>query len=101
MKAGDTIYLKPIGNQARRSKEIRTVEIDTIGRKYFTVKPGFYGKFEVENLQQHSIYSSDWQAYLSEQDILDEKELSEKRKLIKEYPFSLEQCRAILELIKC
>lgn len=100
MKIGETIYLKPIGNAARRSSQIREAIIETVGRKYFTVKPDIYGKFDISTMKQVSFYDPEWQGYLHKQDILDEKELADKRKLIKEYSFNLDQCREILKLIE-
>lgn len=43
MKIGQTVYLKPTGNAARRSSEIKEAVISKVGSKYFEVEP--YGRF--------------------------------------------------------
>ena len=65
MKIGDKIYLEPKSNAARYSKEVKTVTIKSIGRKYFEVNE-MYGRFFIETLEMDGgQYTSDWQGYLS------------------------------------
>lgn len=75
---GDKIWLKPDGNQARRSKEIREYEIKKVGRKYYEVWDGEFDgstiKFTIEGNSQVTEYTADWEVYFSKQEILDEEE---------------------------
>ena len=79
-QVGDTVYLKPINNQMRRSSEIMEREVKRVGRKYFYVaesKGPFHMeiKINIETMQEdQGGYSGDWQAYYSLQEIEDEKE---------------------------
>ena len=41
MEIGQTIYLKPLGNQVRYSKDIIRAKITKIGRKYFSIITDF------------------------------------------------------------
>lgn len=86
LKVGQTVYLKPQGNTARRLRTIEDIlgkviesKITKIGKKYFYVKSRFDThpdmKIDKETMNEHSNYCSDWKAYLSKQDILDEFEI--------------------------
>lgn len=74
IKIGQKIFLKPINNAARRgvNVEIREAEVAKVGRKYFELKEGYYGKFHIENLTQVSDYTPSYQGYFSKQDIEEE-----------------------------
>lgn len=75
MKIGQTVYLKPIGNNSRYSQELIKVEIDKIGRKYFEVNIKHYGRFFIETMiQDCGDYISGYKCYLSLQEIKDEEE---------------------------
>ncbi|CAI6273794.1 hypothetical protein NRS6186_11415 [Bacillus subtilis] len=86
IKVGSTVYLKPIYNAARYGrKDILEKIVLKKGRKYFYV--GNTGetetrrmfKFSLEDMREVAEYSSDWELYLSKQEIIDEEE---KEKLI-------------------
>lgn len=78
LKVGMTVYLKAVGNNARRNKEVHIVEetVVKVGRKYFQVGDGHRPwKFLIEDLTQETGgYVADWELYFSRQDILDEEE---------------------------
>jgi len=105
MKIGDKIYLRPMGNAARRDTDrIEETTIKSIGRKYFTAEDR-YGRFHLDSfIQDCGQYSANYKAYLNKQDLLDE---NEKRKLtdtISGYfrfapKLSLDQLRKINEII--
>src|SRR5687768_12823963 len=77
MKVGQTVYLRPQNNAARRSSEIKEAVITKVGRKYFEVEPKWYGRFKVDTMYQDAgHYTPDYQAYLSMEEIEEEKELS-------------------------
>ncbi|WP_081390270.1 beta barrel domain-containing protein [Paenibacillus odorifer] len=112
MKTGDTVYLKAIGNEGRRHKEVHVVEykIGKIGRKYFEVYKEDYEsytiKFRIESNRQHTDYSPDWELYFSMQEVLD-KEESERlsRKLGEKFgsygrvDLTLDQLRRISQIV--
>lgn len=50
MKVGQKIYLKPIGNRARYSQEIKEVRVSKVGRKYFELEESHYGRFFIETV---------------------------------------------------
>ena len=77
-EVGQSIYLKPVGNDFRNQTiDVNSVEkckIAKIGRKYFYVDCG-YGdqiKFTLDDMREFSEYSASWEAYHSLQDIFDE-----------------------------
>lgn len=83
-QVGETVYLKPINNQARRASEVMACEVRRVGRKYFYVnklagaKPPFYTeiKIDIETMQEdRGAYLGDRKAYFSLQEIEDEKEV--------------------------
>ena len=82
-QVGDTVYLKPINNELRRSTEVLTRTVKKIGRKYFDVWDGsnihtIHQFFIDTMLENERGYLADWQAYYSLQEIEDEQEKSEK-----------------------
>lgn len=75
MEVGQKIYLEPIGNNARYSKEIKESRISKIGRKYFELEEKYYGRFFIDSMSQDcGQYMSGYNAYLSIQEIEDKKE---------------------------
>ena len=103
MKEGDIIYLKPIGNAARWSEQIQEATITKVAKKYFYVQPSFYGRFYIDSMaQDNGEYISNYEAYLSMQDIADEKELNENLRWIEKYyhAASLSDSRKIIEILK-
>lgn len=116
LMVGQKVYLKPVNNRSRYIEDsiinhIKEYEIKKVGRKYFEVweKDKGYSteKFHIEDLRQHTVYSPDWELYLSRQDILDEMEnleiVGRIRTAIGNYGFSdlpLEKLRKIIEIIE-
>lgn len=75
MEVGQKVYLEPIGNKARYSKEIKESRISKIGRKYFELEDKYYGRFFIDSMSQDGRqYISGYNAYLSMQEIEDKKE---------------------------
>ena len=78
MQVGDSVYLKPTNNAARRTSEIREWKIKSVGRKYFEAWDGKRNssvmKFHIDGLKQVTNYAPDWVVYFSKQEILDERE---------------------------
>ena len=71
---GQTLFLMPLGNQARRSKKLQPVKVFSVGSKYFKVKNEQYGwvvSFHIGNWREVTNYSANWQAFESEQEIID------------------------------
>ena len=100
---GTKVYLKPVGNRARDSEEIRECEINKIGNKYFEVGTL---KFYIENCQQVTDYMANWELYFFIQDIADEEECKKLgkdiRKVFDSYgkvSLSLDTLRKISKLI--
>lgn len=107
MKIGQTIYLKPIGNAKRHSKDIKEAKISKIGRKYFNVEPSYYGRFFIDSMYQDcGEYISDYKAYLSKQEIEEEEEANllylKIKKQFESYgnPFTLNQLKKLDDFIK-
>ena len=85
-QVGDTVYLKPINNQGRRSNGILERQVTRVGRKYFYVadlseeKRSFRSeiKINIETMEEDQDYRlGEWKAYYSLQDIEDERECAE------------------------
>lgn len=75
MKVGQIIYLEPINNNARYSKEVEKCKISKIGRKYFELEKKQYGRFFIDSMTQDcGDYVSGYNAYFSLQEIEDKKE---------------------------
>lgn len=107
---GNTVFLKPLYNKARYSSDIEKGVITKIGRKYFEVSTyddmSFPIKFIIETMLQQTDYSPNWKVYLSEQEILDEKESQNLIMSITKYvglhgekSLSLDQLRRIYNII--
>lgn len=114
MNIGDPVYLKPVGNRARRMNKREQLEavkqstIAHIGRKYITLSDAWYGKFEIESRLQHTQYTSDWMFYLSMDELNRELEMLAMWDEIKTYfynapydrsPLTLEQAKQIHDII--
>lgn len=110
---GDTVYLKAVGNNARRDKEARIAEfqIKKIGKKYLEVWKSdmeyYTVKFNMEDdFREATNYSPNWKLYFSKQEILDEEEAlkitEEIRKVFNRFGrvnLSLDQLRKIKDII--
>jgi hypothetical protein len=83
LSVGLKVYLKPVNNAARYGdKELREQVIKKIGKKYFFVgteesnNERFWHKFDIEELNEVTNYSADWQFYFTKQDYLDDIEFN-------------------------
>ena len=112
LNVGVEVFLKPIGNAARYNKGVVETKITKVARKYFHVE-NFSGvfsntKFEIESGCDYcGDYSSNWKAYLSKKELIDEKIISELHKIIRSEfsgyrntKLSLEQLERINDIIK-
>jgi hypothetical protein len=73
IEVGMTVYLKPIGNAARRGTAIIETTVTKVGRKYFEVEQSWTGRFFIETMYQDGRgYISDYHAYLSVKEIEDD-----------------------------
>ena len=102
---GQTVYLEPRGNAARRSKEIQQAVVSKVGRKYFTVEDGrqFHLDSGVHNAGQ---FTGEWKAYESLEEI-ENKRLANSLhdKIKKEFSahqakHSLSDLKAVAEILK-
>jgi hypothetical protein len=85
MEVGQKIYLKPIGNAARRSTDIIETTVTKVGRKYFEVEYRPCNRLSIEYLaEDNGQYISNYQGYLSMQEIEDEREAYQLHRLIKQ-----------------
>ena len=104
---GQALYLRPIGNEARYNREIRTCTVSAVGRKYFQVQELPRIRFHIDGLRHDGgQYISNWQAYESMQEIDDEKECSALRDTVSDAcgytrisRLSLGQLRKIAEIV--
>ena len=108
MEVGQKIYLKPIGNKARYSQEIKEVTIGKVGKKYFELEENHYGRFFIDTMSQDcGQYISGYTCYLSLQDIEDEKEalrlLTEIKKVFSGFntDLPLSKLKEIDRIINC
>ena len=108
MEVGQKIYLKPIGNQARYSQEIKEVRVGKVGRKYFELEDKHYGRFFIETMNQDcGQYISGYTCYLSMQEIEDEKQaielLTEIKKVFSGFStdLPLSKLKEIHRIINC
>ena len=107
IKPGMEIYLEPIGNAARRSKDLITTKIEKVGRKYFTTKLGYHGKFFIDTLLQDAGgYTANYKAWLSKDDFFKKQEFeSLKDQITSQFTnwrspkLSIEDCYQILAII--
>lgn len=109
MEVGQKVYLKPVGNQTRYSKEIKETRISKVGRKYFELEESYYGRFFIKTMNQDcGQYISGYTCYLSLQEIEDEKEAlklyTEIKKVFSGFSntdLSLSQLKEINRIINC
>lgn len=106
LQVGMTVYLRPMLNAARRTKEIQECEITKIRNKYFDVQRkdgGLTVTFIVETLRERTNYSPDWELHFDRQEIVDENEhiaiFRQLFKTVTEFPrgdkLTLDQLRRI------
>jgi hypothetical protein len=79
---GQTVYVKAIHNAARYKKQEELIEeaiVETVGRKWFTLKGYYQDRFSLENgYHDGGVYASQFIVYEDRQTILDEIEIQEK-----------------------
>lgn len=83
LQIGTVVYLEPTGNAVRYNKEIIKTTVTKVGNKYFEVEAKS-GKFDLIRMIQVSNYCSDWNVYLSEQEIKDKREIEKIKKELRE-----------------
>ena len=72
MVVGQTVYLEPIGNKGRFSSKIIEASVTKVGTKYFEVDRFGSHRFFIKTMQHDGgQYTSSYNCYLSEQEILD------------------------------
>jgi len=82
MKAGDTVFVVPVGpNNTRYMKgsildNIQEKTIEKVGNRYFYIKGWVREKFSLETMQDVSNYCKDWKVYINKQQIYDEAEFN-------------------------
>ena len=115
LKVNQIVFLKPVGNNARRIKDniinhIEEWKIRIIGRKYITVSRddslSYTIKFDKEDRKQFTNYGSDWELFFSIQDIKDNIETDRLSWIVKNFfsgygniKLSLEKLRKIQDII--
>ena len=78
-QVGETVYLEPINNAARRTGDVLERKVKSVGRKYFYVWDGIHDfdtmQIHIDTMIQNGNgYMGNWKVYLSLQEIADEKE---------------------------
>jgi hypothetical protein len=100
------VYLEPLAEWDE--KGIIEAIVTKVGRKYFTVqlKSQWELEFRLDDLKEKTKYSSNYKAYFSKQEILDQYEKEELIIFIRRYfgqyrtlPITLEKLRQIKEII--
>jgi hypothetical protein len=77
IRAGQFVYLRPLCNAARYSKEIKIGVISKVGNKYFEIVGDRRNRYFKDTLLQDGRgYSPDWKAYLTMKEIEDEDEFA-------------------------
>lgn len=108
IQVGQKVWVLGIGNNARNGSELKEVIVSSVGKKYFTLTDGWYGRFLIETLYQDGKgYMSGYMVYLDKQQREAEIEhfrLSDKiQKAFGGYgklKYPIETLRKILELIE-
>ena len=72
LKVGDTVWLKPQGNNARYNREPREAKVVSIGKKYTYVSVGIGRDIKIckESGYVHSAYMANWKLYESKEEIV-------------------------------
>jgi len=111
IKEGQDVYLVPINNKLRTTKEIQKYRVEKVGRKYFYVYNPDKDfptslKFDIETLDQITEYRPDWRIYFSMKMIEVDKEILELSDEIRTFlgtygccKLSLDQLRKIKNII--
>jgi hypothetical protein len=86
LTVGQKVFVEPIGNAARREKEIKEATITKIGNKYFELDKSWMGRFFIKHLSQDGKgFISDYQVWLSMDDYNAEEERIKTTAYLKEY----------------
>jgi hypothetical protein len=86
MKVGDKILLVPTRNHHGGGTVEREVTISKVGKKYFEVEGMPRSRFFIDTLQHDGReYTSLYRGYLTQQEILDEREAAKLSKELSEY----------------
>jgi len=108
LKVGQKVWMRYNGFDSRRSIEIKEGLVTKVGRRYFEVNNNDYtgGRFEIDTMIESGETNYRDKAYLSKDEIENEIEFgklsSEITAVFKTYsklPLSIEQLRAIKEII--
>lgn len=106
VEKGQTVYLKPIGNQGRRSSEIEEAKVTSVGNKYIHVDIG-YGKdikISIGTMKEHSAYTPNWMLHLTKEEIEIERETERMYKqledMVRRRVFSYEQLKSLTTTLK-
>lgn len=106
MKVGDIVWVQPV--EPRQNIPYYEAKVIKVGNKYFEVEQtyGRQVKYELETLRESGDTNYRNIVYLSEQDILDEKEFNSLSKIIRDkidrygkLPFTLDQLRRINNIL--
>jgi hypothetical protein len=108
LKTGQTVYIKPVGNNARYDQEIKEGVVSKVGKKWFEIENYHRCRFSIETgSHDGGQYISGYQVYSSMQEIEDEQEHNKLWHILRRYfeyysgnKHSLETLRKINEIIK-
>jgi inorganic pyrophosphatase len=74
LQPGQTVYVKPIGNAARRSSVIEEAVVEAVGKKFFTLEKWTKKRFYIDTLIEDACqYTPNYKVYLTKQEIEDER----------------------------
>lgn len=104
LKVGQTVYLEPLANAARKNNEIQEAIVQSVGKKYFTAN-GM--KFNLDDgIHNAGNYVSEYKAYESVQEIEEKRLADYLHKKIKDSfgafkaTHTLSELKQIAEIIK-
>lgn len=108
VSSGQIVFVKNIKGHHRIGEELKEVEVSSVGRKWFTLKDKWYGRFDKETLlHDGKEYSPSYRIYLDKKCYEDEVELndlsSKIRNAISQYGninLPLEKLRQIWSIIQ-
>ncbi len=108
LRVEQEVYVKPMGNEARRNSEIRVAKVTKVVRKYFELRGQngqvFRNRFNLDTLLEDTEYTVNFRVYLS----FDELNLEEEDRMLRKVLCSLnfndqkitiEQLRAIVKIL--
>jgi len=108
MEIGQEIFIEPTNNAARYNKEVKKCRISKIGKKYFEVEEMNGTRFFIKDLKHDAgQYTSNYNCYLTLQEIKDKKEAQAIFDNVKKVfsgwknKLSLSQLKEIDRIINC